>query len=157
VWESGDGRVRPERGLRAIARAWAGWALSQSWYRRRAWERLGYSSVEDFLVRYWEAMYLRADAGNLVAMLRTWQSCDVGDVTGGDFEAAMRSISARVLLMPGQTDLYFPPEDSEAEAALLSDVRLAPIPSDWGHYAGGGHAPDDVDFIDRELARLLSA
>ena len=43
-------------------------------------------------MRYWEAMYLRADL----------------------------------------------PEDSEAELALLRDARLAAIPSDWGHYAGGG-------------------
>ena len=142
-------------GLRAIARAWAGWALSQAWYRRAGWEGMGYGSVEDFLVRYWEAMYLRANAADLVAMLRTWQACDVGAAAGAGYEAAMRSISARAVLMPGRTDLYFPPEDSEAEAALLRDARLAVIPSDWGHYAGGGHDPDDVTFIDRELTRLL--
>jgi homoserine O-acetyltransferase len=150
-----DTAATPERGLRAIARAWAGWALSQAWYRRAAWERAGYHSVEDFLVRYWEAMYLRANAPNLVAMLRTWQACDVGEATGAGYERAMRAIAARAVLMPGLTDLYFPPEDAEAEAALLRDARLAVIPSDWGHYAGGGHAPDDVAFIDRELARLL--
>lgn len=142
-------------GLRAIARAWAGWALSQAWYRRAGWEGMGYDSLEDFLVRYWEAMYQRADAANLAAQIRTWQACDVGAATGLGYEEAMRSISARALLMPGRTDLYFPPEDSEAEATLLGDARLAVIPSDWGHYAGGGHDPDDVAFIDRELARLL--
>lgn len=72
------------------------------------------------------------------------------------YEAAMRSISARALLMPGRTDLYFPPEDSEAEAALLRDARVAVIPSDWGHYAGGGHDAGDIDFIDRELAIFLA-
>ena len=46
-------------------------------------------------MRYWEAMYLRAD----------------------------------------------PPEDSEAEFALLRDARLAAIPSDWGHYARGRARP----------------
>ena len=142
-------------GLRAIARAWAGWALSQAWYRRAGWEEMGYDSLEDFLVRYWEAMYERADAANLAAQIRTWQACDVGAAAGAGYEETMRSIAARAVLMPGRTDLYFPPEDSEAEAALLRDARLAVIPSDWGHYAGGGHDPDDVAFIDRELARLL--
>jgi homoserine O-acetyltransferase/O-succinyltransferase len=145
----------PEQGLRAIARGWAGWALSQAWYRRAGWEREGYETVEDFLVSYWEAMYLRANPPNLVAQLRTWQACDVGEATGAGYEAAMRAIAARALLMPGRTDLYFPPEDSEAEAALLSEARLAVIPSDWGHYAGGGHDPGDVAFIDGEVARLL--
>jgi homoserine O-acetyltransferase len=144
-------------GLHAIARAWAGWALSQAWYRRRGWETRGYESAEDFLVRYWEAMYRGADAADLIAQIRTWQACDVGQATGTGYDAAMRSIAARVLLMPGRTDLYFPPEDAEAEAALLRDVRLAVIPSDWGHYAGGGHDPDDVAFIDAELTRLLEA
>ena len=149
------GSGRPERGLRAIARAWAGWALSQAWYRRAGWEDMGYESVEDFLVRYWEEMYLRASAPDLVAQIRTWQACDIGAATGQGYDDAMRSIGARVLLMPGRTDLYFPPEDSEAEAALLRDARLSVIPSDWGHYAGGGHAEADVAFIDRELTRLL--
>ena len=73
-------------------------------------------------------------------MLDTWKHADISanGVFEGDFEAAMRAIKARTVLMPGRTDLYFPPEDSELEYALLSDARLAPIPSIWGHYAGGG-------------------
>ena len=142
--------------LHALGRAWAGWALSQAWYRRAGWEDLGYSTLEDFLVRYWDAMYVSRDAGNLVAMIRSWQACDVGHAAGCDYAAAMRSITARTVLMPGRTDLYFPPEDSEAEAELLRDVRLAVIPSDWGHYAGGGRDPVDTAFIDRELERLLA-
>lgn len=153
AWD--DPAVTPERGLRAIARAWAGWALSQSWYRRAGWRHMGYASVEEFLERHWEAMYLRANAPDLVAMLRTWQACDVGAATGAGHEETLRSIEARTLVMPCRTDLYFPPEDSEAEAALLPAARLAVIPSDWGHYAGGGRDPDGAAFIDGELARLL--
>ena len=143
--------------LHALGRAWAGWALSQAWYRRAGWEDLGYTSLEDFLVRYWDGMYMRRDAGDLVAMIRSWQACDVGHAADGDYAAAMRSITARTVLMPGRTDLYFPPEDSEAEAELLADARLAVIPSDWGHYAGGGRDPVDTAFIDRELERLLAS
>ena len=54
-------------------------------------------------MRYWEAMYLRADPPNLVAQIRTWQACDVGAATGAGYDA--RSISARALPMPGRTDL----------------------------------------------------
>jgi homoserine O-acetyltransferase len=157
VWDEDEGRTPPLRGLHALGRAWAGWALSQAWYRRAGWEELGYSTLEDFLVRYWDGMYVARDAGDLVAMIRSWQACDVGDANGGDYAAAMRSITARTVLMPGRTDLYFPPEDSEAEAELLRDARLAVIPSDWGHYAGGGRAPEDTAFIDRELERLLES
>ena len=47
-------------------------------------------------------MYLRADPPNLVAQIRTWQACDVGAATGAGYDGAMRSISARALLMPGR-------------------------------------------------------
>jgi homoserine O-acetyltransferase len=157
VWSLDQGMTPPTRGLQALGRAWAGWALSQAWYRRCGWEQLGYSSLEDFLLRYWEAMYLSRDAGNLVAMMRTWQACDVGAAHDGDYDAAMRAIRARAVVMPGRTDLYFPPEDAEAEVALLSDARLEVIPSDWGHYAGGGRDPADTAFIDGHLERLLAS
>ena len=39
--------------------------------------------------------------------------------------------------MPGQTDLYFPPEDSQFEAANMLNAKLLPVPSIWGHFAGG--------------------
>ena len=157
VWSRDEGMTPPTRGLRALGRAWAGWALSQAWYRRAGWEQLGYSWLEDFLVRYWEEMYLRRDAGNMVAMIRTWQACDVGAAAGRRLRCRDARDHCPHACMPGRTDLYFPPEDSEAEAALLSDARLEVIPSDWGHYAGGGRDPDDTAFIDRQLERLLAS
>jgi homoserine O-acetyltransferase len=80
---------------------------SQAWYRRAGWEGMGYESVEDYLVPYWEAMYLRANASDLVAQLRAWQACDVGEATGAGYAAAMRSISSRAVLMPCRTDVNF--------------------------------------------------
>lgn len=48
----------------------------------------------------------------------------------------MRSIKAKMLVLPGKTDLYFPPEDSEYEVSCMSDgvgTCLA-FPSIWGHW-----------------------
>lgn len=47
---------------------------------------------------------------NLLVLLQTWQ---IGDVSqqepyNGDFEKAMASIKAKVLVLPSKTDLYFP-------------------------------------------------
>lgn len=157
AWAEGDYDEPPRRGLRALGRAWAGWALSQAFYREHGYRQLGYATLEDFLVRYWEGMYLARDANNLLSMMRTWQAADIGanERHGGDYEAAMAAIEADVLVMPGRTDLYFPPEDSEAEVALLRHGELRVIPSIWGHYAGGGRAAADVDFIDAALRELL--
>lgn len=48
----------------------------------------------------------------------------------------MRSIKAKMLVLPGQTDLYFPPEDSEYEVQNMSPGigRCIAFPSIWGHW-----------------------
>jgi homoserine O-acetyltransferase len=103
-------------------------------------------------------MYVRRDANNLLAMIATWQAADVSanDTYDGDYRAAMAAIRAPVLLMPGRTDLYFPPEDAALEARILPDARRVVIPSDWGHYAGGARNPVDIAFVDAQLRGLLA-
>jgi len=157
AWRGGWYDEPPAVGLRAIARAWAGWGLSQTWYREGRYRELGYESVEDFLVRYWEALYLERDANNLLALIWTWQHADISanDVYRGNFEAALRAITARAIVMPGATDLYFPPEDSAYEVEHMPNAELRTIPSDWGHYAGGGRDPKAAEMIDAALQELL--
>ncbi len=149
--------VTADDGLRRLGRVWAGWGLSQAWYRERLWEGLGVT-LDEFLEQFWDTAFAAFDPADLIAMLETWQACDVSanDTYRGDFAAAMGAISARALVMPGQTDLYFPPEDSAAEAELLADAELHVIPSIWGHAAGGGETPADLAFLDRHLAALLA-
>ena len=158
AFAQGEYERPPLIGLRAMGRAWAGWALSQAFYRAEMFRGMGYATLEDFLVRYWEGIYLKRDANNIVSMIRTWQNADLSanERYGGDFAKAMGAIEADVLVMPGRTDLYFPPEDSEHEVSLLRNGRLDVIPSVWGHYAGGGRAAEDVAYIDRALRDLLA-
>lgn len=42
-------------------------------------------------------------------MLYTWQSgdCSAQEPYNGDFDAAMKGIKAKALVLPGKTDLYF--------------------------------------------------
>ena len=59
--------------------------------------------------------------------------------------------------MPGQTDLYFPPEDNAYEVAHMPHAEFRPIPSVWGHCAGCmGINPADGKFIDDALKELLA-
>jgi homoserine acetyltransferase len=50
-----------------------------------------------------------SDPENMLAMLYTWQSGDVSkqEPYNGDFEAAMKGIKAKTLVLPAKTDLYF--------------------------------------------------
>jgi homoserine O-acetyltransferase len=154
-------KSKPETGLRAMARVYAGWGFSQAFYRQELdLKALGYSSLEDFLVAFWEGLFLPKDANNLLAMLWTWQNGDISanQMYGGDFRRALGAIKAKAFVMPGQTDLYFPPEDSEFEVAHMPNARLITIPSVWGHFAGGpGTNPVDVAFIDTKLKELLES
>jgi homoserine O-acetyltransferase len=161
TWNQGWYTEKPHRGLRAMARVYAGWGFSQAFYRERLdIERMGYSSLEDFLVAFWEGFFLPRDANNLLAMLWTWQHGDISDneTFKGDFKKALGAITAKAYVMPGQTDLYFPPEDSRFEVANMPNATFLPIPSIWGHFAGGpGTNPDDVKFLDSKLKELLAS
>lgn len=150
----------PEDGLRAMGRIYAGWALSQTFYRREMWRGLGFKDLEDFLVRSWEANFLRRDMRDLLAQLRTWQTADISanDLYRGDLQMALAGIKAKVLLMPSATDLYFQTEDNRLELPHLKYGRLAEIPSVWGHRAGNPRDnPEDQAFIDRQVEDLLAS
>ncbi len=161
AWQNGWYEKPPTKGLRAMARVYAGWGFSQAFYRERLdIEALGYSSLEDFLVAFWEGFFLPKDANNLLAMLWTWQNGDISDneVFKGDFDKALAAIKAKAVVMPGRTDLYFPPEDSEYEVSKMPNAEFRAMPSIWGHFAGGpGLNPQDVEFLDKALKDLLAS
>ena len=54
------------------------------------------------------------DANDMLTMLRTWQMGDVSKVKSvapslqGNLAAVLSTISAKGLIMPSKTDLYFP-------------------------------------------------
>ncbi len=150
---------QPTRGLRAMARVYAGWGFSQAFYWNRVYEEMGYTSLEDFLVGFWEGFFLdERDANNLLTMLRTWQEGDIGVTPGfdGDTERALAAIRAKAIVMPAEKDLYFPPEDNAWEVERMPNAELRVIPGVWGHFAGGGANPVDTGFIDQGLKDLLA-
>ena len=108
------------------------------------------------------------DADDLLGLARMWQMADIGKTVrkeettlgGGlgndeELEAALKSIQAKVLLMPCRTDQYFAVEDNESEAHYLKDGRVEVIESTWGHIAGGGANAEDVKFMNAKIAEFL--
>jgi homoserine O-acetyltransferase/O-succinyltransferase len=60
---------QPVAGLRAAARVYAGWGFSQAFYWDEVWREMGYTSLEDFLVGFWEGFFLDGrDANNLLCI-----------------------------------------------------------------------------------------
>ena len=158
AWLGGDYQDQPINGMRALARVYAGWGFSQPFYKRELYKQMGFGSLEAFLAGFWEKRYMKRDANNLLSMLRTWQLNDLGRTLGfnGDLERALGAIKAKATVMAGQTNLYFTPEDIEAEAARIPGARFRVIPSVWGHMAGAGLNAADSQFIENEIKVLLA-
>jgi len=134
VFNRGNYKSPPVAGLKAFARVYCGWAYSQAFFRKHLYRELGLESIEALMLD-WEQDHLKWDANNLLAKIATWKSADISNHPrfGGNFESAMGAITARTIVMPCRTDLYFPPEDNAIEVALMANASLRVIDSDWGH------------------------
>jgi homoserine O-acetyltransferase len=158
----GGGRfsAEPTAAVRAFAHIYAGWGLSQDFYRERLHETaLGAPDLETFLRTDWEESFAAIRAANLYAQALTWQEADISadDRYSGDLPTALAAITARVLLIPSATDLYFRVADNEAELAHLRHGKLATIPSIWGHRAGSPEGiPADLEFLTDQVRSWLA-
>ena len=146
----------PTTGLKAGGTHWASWGTSQEWFRQELHTQIGLQSPEDMII-FMQNLVLSWDANDLIGLANTWQANDIGATPGfsGDAEKALGSIKAEVLYMPAATDMYFHIDALTAEAALIPTVRLAVIPTLWGHMAGLGLSPEDATFINDEVTAFL--
>ena len=159
-YQYNDGKYSsaPVRGLKAFARVYCGWAYSQTFFRERLYRELGFSDIES-LLQDWEQDHLHWDANDLLSKIATWRSADISKHIqfDGSFEAAMRAITARTIVMPCNTDLYFPVEDSRKEVDLMNNAELRIIDSDWGHCcASPGRNPETMAFLEKAFDDLLN-
>jgi homoserine O-acetyltransferase len=157
----GNGRFssEPLLALKAFGHIYAGWGLSQDFYRAGLYKSvLGAPDLETFVRINWAERFSQCRAANLYAQALAWFH---GDISGnklynGDLTQALQSIKAQMLLMPSETDLYFRVADNAAELPYLATGTLRPIPSVWGHRAGNPSAnPTDAAFLKAWVADLL--
>ena len=157
----GDGRfsAEPHAAKRAFGRIYAAWALSQDFYRAG----LHLASAHRTSRR---SCAPTGRIGSARVLPQTsMPSCAPGTprtsattpLYGGDLPRALRTIRARVLLMPGETDLYFRVADNAAELPFLAQAELKPIPSIWGHRAGNPATnPEDARFVKEAVRDWLA-
>jgi homoserine O-acetyltransferase len=163
-FENGEYKAEPAKGLEAFGMVWAGWLYSQEWWRKELWrtDSAPGTTFEQYMFGFRKSF--NADANNYILQARTWEAHNVGSTPladgkpthfNGDVEQALRSIRVPFLYMPSATDLYFPVEDAQYEAAFLAHGTLMPIPSLWGHPAGAGASPADKKFLNEKIAAFL--
>ena len=92
-------------------------------------------------------------------MLDTWQSADPSALPGfGSLDEALSQLSARAIIMPSSSDLYFTVEDARHEASLMPNAELRVLESDWGHCAGGpGRSPQAMAQVFAAMHDLLAS
>ncbi len=157
-WRDGEYATQPRAGMRAVGRIYASWAMSQAFYRQGLHLAEGIGDLGEYLRRKWDGNFAHMDANDLLSMLQTWQNADISDNDRyrGDWPSALRAIACRAIVMPSRTDLYFPPEDSEAAIAHMPNAELRVIESVWGHRAGGPRSdPKDIAFVEKAIRDLL--
>lgn len=159
----GGGRFSAEPMLakKAFGHIYAGWGLSQDFYRANLHlSALNATDLDHFLERDWASRFGARAAANLYAQAVTWTHGDISanPLYGGDLAAALAAIKARALLLPSETDLYFRVADHDLEMPHLKHAKRAPIPSIWGHRAGNPSMnPADFEFIRDEVHAWIGA
>jgi homoserine O-acetyltransferase len=156
----GGGRfsAEPVATLKAFSHIYAGWGLSQDFYRAELFRTaLGAPDLETFLRTDWEESFARHRAADLYAQAVTWREADISAGHGGDLPKALAAIEARVLLVPSETDLYFRVADNAADLPFLARGEMRPIPSVWGHRAGSPDGiPADFAFLQANVWEWLA-
>ncbi|WP_277425563.1 alpha/beta fold hydrolase [Deinococcus psychrotolerans] len=155
----GQFSAAPQAVLKAFGHIYAGWGLSQDFYRTELFSSvLGVPDLETYLRTDWESSFAACEAANLYAQAMTWTHGDISaDPRYGSDLAALSAIRARVLLLPSATDLYFRVADNAAELPHLQEGELRPIPSIWGHRAGSpAGLPAELPFVKSAVRDWLS-
>lgn len=89
---------------------------SAQWFRNHGYLQGGkYKDLQDFLRADWENAFLGAwDANDMLTLLMTWYTGDISRISTvseslqGNLVSVLGGITAKGLILPSKTDLYFP-------------------------------------------------
>ncbi len=157
AWNKGEYTTPPERGIRLwrdLLNFLA--ARSPEMYRDQFQNQL---DVPAWLQSQETGLIKAFDANDWIYQTWAYDRHDVGTTPGmnGDYIKALRTITAKTLILTGTKDLLNPEWESHDAARYIRDVRVVTISPGTvtGHASAGGVFPADVDFINRETAVFL--
>jgi homoserine O-acetyltransferase len=156
AWTGAGFSARPDRG-------WKAWVAVQQVLAARTPQAVDHDFPEPSALVPWLADRQQAwaaggfDAHDFLYQSWAYDGHDVGagPAFRGDWRRALRSITARTLVMTPPLDLYNPSAAGIEAASLIPGARHVTIPSLEGHQAANVSKPADVAFVNREVARFL--
>jgi homoserine O-acetyltransferase len=164
-WAGGEYAAHTDvaAGLARHADIWAIMGLSTEFWKSGFWkdippvvEGLGWETFEEFQQNFTRLLFGLMDPNALLTMGWKWQRGDVARHTDGDLAAALGRITAKVVVMPIDNDMFFPPRDCEAEQRLTPGAELRVLPSIAGHFGLFGFEPTYLEAVDNALSELLA-
>lgn len=146
-----------QAGLRRQAHEMALTLPPVAFYREgeEVWRSIGFSSVDDFISRFWEAFVLPLDPNNLITQARKARAADPS--AGGDLTAALSRITAKMFVFAFTGDRMFPPEECKFDAERIPNAQFQEIGSIGGHLTTFGLTEQDRQAMDSILHEVLSA
>ena len=143
-------------GLLRHAKMWAVMGWSTEFFKQSRHRTLGFSSLKDFIVNFMNGYFSVMDPNDLLCMAWKWQRGDVSRMCGGNLSEALGRIKAKTFVMPVSHDMFFPPQDCEAEQKMVPGSEFRPLKSIDGHLALFGADPEFVAQVDKNLRDLLA-
>lgn len=157
-WAGGDYGAHAEvaAGLERLAGLWAVMGFSTAFYAAGRHEELGFADAEGFRAGVLGAYFGVMDPNALLSMARKWRAADAARHTGGDLAAALGRVRARVLALPIDEDMFFPPRDVAAELVHVPGAHVETVRSVDGHLGVLGLDPGYMPQVDGHLSALLA-
>lgn len=158
-WNGGEYTSHEQvvEGLKRQAHVWALVGFSSEFWKQEVWRALDFDSKEAFIEGFLEPYFTAMDPNDLLCQAWKWQRGDVARNTGGDLAAAMGRITAKVLALPIDEDVLFPPRDVQPQQELVPGSGSRIIEDVLGHLALFAVAPTYLPQIDQHLKELLDA
>jgi homoserine O-acetyltransferase len=145
-------------GMDRMAKIVASQGWSREFYQEERWRSvLGMSSLKDFINGVMKAYFEPMDPNVLLCAAWKWQRADVSRNTGGDLAASLQRIKAKTYVMPISHDMWFPPNECEADQKMIPGASLRVITSKEGHFALNGFEPKYMEQVDAHLSELLAS
>lgn len=144
-------------GLKRHAKLWAAMGFSTEFFKTEHWRGIGFDSREALQTAFMEPYFTAMDPNDLLAMAWKWQRGDVARNAGGDLAAALGRVTAKLVAMPISEDMFFPPRDCAADAALVPGAEVKVIDSISGHLGLFNLEPTYIQQVDANLRELLAA
>lgn len=158
AWQDGRYAVSTDvqLGLQRLAKLFTLMGWSAEFFNKERWRALGFSSRDEFITDFMIAYFAPMDPNNLLCMAKKWQQADVSRGRGGNLEAVLSGIKAKVFVLSIEGDLMFPSADSEIERKMIPGSEHHILSTTDGHFAIFGTDAAFIEQVDSHLKTLLA-